>query len=77
MSRKSGNYLIKITRLNADGTRDYLNMLECDRIESAKRTAASYSRESGVYATIYDTFNAGTAIYQYRDGRKVAEVTHG
>jgi hypothetical protein len=75
MTRKSGNYQIKITRLNPDGSRDYVNMLECDRIESAKRQAAQWSREPGLYATIYDTFNGGAAIYQYTQGHKVAEVT--
>ena len=67
--------MVKITRLNADGTRDYINMLECTTIESAKRTAASYSRESGIYATILDVFGGGGAVYQYVKGRKVAEVT--
>lgn len=73
--RASGNYLIKITRLNPDGTRDYLNMLETNKIESAKRSAASYSREAGIYATIFDTFNHGAALYQYFQGHKVAAVS--
>lgn len=74
MKRKSGNWLVKITRLNADGTRDYIRMIELTTIESAKRTAACYSRESGIYATIIDVFDHGQAIYQYVNGHKVAEV---
>ena len=74
--RKSGNWMVKITRLNADGTRVYVKMLECDKIEVAKIVARSHSRESGIYATIIDVFNHGQAIYQYVNGRKVAEVAH-
>ena len=73
--RKSGNWMVKIVRHNADGTRDYINMTEHTSIESAKRMAANYSREASIYATIYDVFNHGTAIYQYVNGHKVAEVT--
>ena len=77
MKRKSGNWLVKIVRLNGDGSHDYLNMLEFDSIDSAKRSAANYSRENGIYATIFDTFNNGIAIYQYHKGRKVAELAKG
>ena len=72
MKRKSGNWMVKITRLNVDGSRDYLNMLEFDKIESAKRAAANYSREPHVYATILDTFNGAGAVYQYFQGHQVA-----
>ncbi len=70
--RNSGNWMVKITRLNADGTRDYINMLEFPKIESAKRTAASYSREYGIYATILDVFNHCEPVYQYHGGHQVA-----
>lgn len=75
MKRTSSNWMVKITRVNADGSHDFINMIECPRIESAKRTAANYSRE-GLHATIYDIFApAGCrAIYQYFNGRKVAEA---
>ncbi len=73
--RKTGNWMVKITRLNADGTHDFISMLECSKIESAKRTAVYWSREAGIYATILDVFGGGGAVYQYVKGRKVAEVT--
>jgi hypothetical protein len=72
--RKTSNWMVKITRLNTDGSRDYINMIECTRIESAKRTAASYSRESGIYATIIDVFNHAGVVYQYMNGHMVAKV---
>lgn len=72
MKRKTGNWMVKIVRLNQDGTRDYVNTLETATIESAKRQAATWSRESGIIATIFDVFNHCAAIYQYRNGHKVA-----
>lgn len=72
LKRRSGNWMVKITRLHADGTHDYLKMIECTKIDSAKRTAASYSRESGIYATVIDVFDGGQVIYQYVNGHKVA-----
>jgi hypothetical protein len=72
--RQSGNFLVKIIRMNPDGSRDYVDMHECIKIDSAKRVAANYTREAGLIATVYDVFNHGEAIYQYRNGRRVAEV---
>lgn len=73
MTRKTGNWLIEITRLNPDGTRDYIGMEECDKWDSARRIAATHTRtQENVHATIYDTFNRGAFVAQYWKGHKVA-----
>jgi hypothetical protein len=70
--RKSGNYLIKITRVNHDGSRDYLGMLGAVTIAQAKRAAVKESKQRTCHATIIDVFNHATVIYQYWNGRCVA-----
>jgi hypothetical protein len=70
----SAGYLVKLTRLLPDGSRDFLNSVEFPKIESAKRTAANWTRgSSDLYATIYDLQDQGKAYYQYHKGRKVAQ----
>lgn len=71
-------YLVKLTRLLPDGSRDFLNSVELQKIESAKRTAANWTRgSSDLYATIYDLMDYGKAYYQYHKGRKVAQANPG
>lgn len=65
-------YLVKAVRLLPDGSHDLIQVVEFNRIQSAKRNAANYSRESGIYATIYDLQSYGQAIYQYLNGKIVA-----